>query len=165
MNSKVILVGAAILIAIGIFKPDFSNLLPKPGVVVNTPTVEVKEPADPALKIAALQIVEILKNGGSDRTVDGLELSKLYLDVANLISLDEENLVVKTTSEIKEINSVAGSMMNLKLKGKYPDFASTAKELVVSVMGDEVSVLNEESRTKAVSAFEALAWACYEGAK
>lgn len=165
MNNKLVLSVAVVLIGIGLLKPDLSNLLPKPGVVVNTPTVEVKEPTDPAIKTVALQIVEILKNGSSDRVVDGLELSKLYSDIANLISLDEENLVVKTTSEIKEINSVAGSMMNLKLKGKYPDFALTAKELIVTVIGDEVSVLNQDSRAKAVSAFEALAWACYEGAK
>lgn len=167
MNKKVVLVVGAVLIAIGIFKPDLSNLIPSNNntPVVDNPVVQVEEPSDPALKKWADEIVVILKNGGDDRKVDGYNLAKLYNDIAMIISLDNDNAIVKTTSEIREVNSVAGSLMNLNLKGKYPDLASTAKDLVVAAVGDDVAVLNDSSREQATAAFKALAWACYEGAK
>lgn len=165
MNNKVVLVIGAALIAFGVFKPDLSSLLPTPGVVVNTPSVEVTEPTDPTLKSLALDVAQILKNGDDSRKEDGVKLASLYTDIANLISLDKDNEVVKTTSEITEVNSVAGRMMNLKIKGKYADLTETARKLVVSAIGDDVAVLNDASRSQAVAAFRALAWGCYEGAK
>ena len=169
MNNKVVLAIGAVLIVVGVLRPDLSSLIPSNGgndtPVVNVPEVVVEAPTEPSLKEVADELVEILKTGGEDRKVDGLNLAKLYSDIANLISLDLDNEVVKTTSEIREVNGVAGSLMNLKLKGKYPDFAQTAKKLVVTAIGDDIAVLNDETRSKAVDAFNALAWACYEGAK
>lgn len=166
MNNKVVLLVGAILVAIGIFRPDFSNLLPKPGpVVVDTQTVVVEEPTNPSLKEAALKVAEVIKNGEGNRKVDGLALASLYADIAMLISLDEENEVVKTTNDIREINSVSGSMMNLKLSGKYPGLSTAARELVIGAVGDDIAVLNEESRKAAVEAFNALSWGCSQGAK
>lgn len=165
MNNRVVLMIGAVLIAVGVFKPDLSILLPKPGVVVNTPSIEVTEPTDPTLKTLALDVAQILKNGDDSRKEDGVKLASLYTDIANLISLDKNNEVVKTTSEITEVNSVAGRMMNLKIKGKYADLVETARKLVVSAIGDDVAVLNDASRAQAVAAFKALAWGCYEGAK
>lgn len=169
MNNKVVLAIGAVLIVVGVLRPDLSSLIPSNGgndtPVVNVPEVAVEVPTEPSLKEVADELVKILKAGGEDRKVDGRNLAKLYSDIANLISLDLDNEVVKTTSEIREVNGVAGSLMNLKLKGKYPDFAQTAKKLVVTAIGDDIAVLNDETRSKAVDAFNALAWACYEGAK
>lgn len=167
MNKKVVLVVGAVLIAVGIFKPDLSNLIPgnNNAPVVDNPVVQVEEPSDPALKNLADEVVAILQKGGDERKVDGLNLAKLYNDIAMIISLDEDNAIVKTTSEIREVNSVAGSLMNLNLKGKYPNLPSTAKDLVVAAVGDDVAVLNDANREQAVAAFKALAWACFEGAK
>ena len=169
MNNKVVLAIGAVLIVVGVLRPDLSSLIPSNGgydtPVVNVPEVVVEAPTEPSLKEVADELVKILKAGGEDRRVDGLNLAKLYSDIASLISLDLDNEVVKTTSEIREVNGVAGSLMNLKLKGKYPEFAQTAKKLVVAAIGDDIAVLNDETRSKAVDAFNALAWACYEGAK
>ena len=169
MNNKVVLAIGAVLIVVGVLRPDLSSLIPSNGgndtPVVNVPEVVVEAPTEPSLKEVADELVKILKAGGEDRRVDGLNLAKLYSDIASLISLDLDNEVVKTTSEIREVNGVAGSLMNLKLKGKYPEFAQTAKKLVVTAIGDDIAVLNDETRSKAVDAFNALAWACYEGAK
>lgn len=162
MNKKVVLAIGAALIAFGIFKPDLSNLVPT--VVVDDPVIQVEEPSDPALKKVADEVVAILKKG-ENRRVDGTNLAKLYNDIATAISLDGDSTIIKTTSEIREVNSVAGSLMSLNLKGKYPNLASTAKELVVAAVGDDVAVLNDANREQAVSAFKALAWACLEGAK
>lgn len=164
MNNKLVLVLGAVLIAVGVFKPDLSNLLPKGGTTVEVPAVEVAEPTDPDLLASALKVSEALK-AGDDAKVDAPQLAALYADIAKLISLDGAEEVVRTTSEIREVNSVAGQMMNLKLKGDYPGLAVAARELVVKAVGDDVAVLNEETRGSAVAAFEALAWGCLEGAK
>lgn len=165
-NNKWILVVGAVLIAVGVFKPDLSNYIPKVdgGTKVVVPAVEVAEPTDPDLLASALKVAEAVKAGENPK-VDGLVLSGLYADIAKLVSLSGAEEVVKTTSEIREVNSVAGSLMNLKLQGKYPGLAVAARELVVKAVGDDVIVLNEENRKAAVAAFEALAWGCVEGAK
>lgn len=166
MNNKTLLIVAVILIGIGILKPDFSNLIPTGKPTVDSPSIIVSEPSDPTLKAAAMKVVDTLKNSGSpDRKADGLALAMLYGDISKLISLDTKDLVVKTTSEVREINSVSGSLMNLKLQGKYPNLAVYAKELVVAAVGDDIAVLNETTRKKAVEAFEALSWGCFEGTK
>lgn len=166
MNNKVALGIGVVLIAIGIFKPDLSRLIPNGGnPVIDNPVVEIEEPTDPKLKELALVVSQILKNGGNDSKIDGMKLSKLYSDIAMIISLDDENTIVKTTSEIREVNSVAGTLMNLQLRGKYQNLPQTAKSLIVAVLGDDVAVLNEDNRQKAVDAFKALSWGCYMGAK
>lgn len=165
MNNRVALVIGAVLIGVGLLRPDLSDLVPKPKPSVVTPSVEISEPAEPSLREAAQKVVDILQQGDSSRRADGLALASLYSDIAKLISLDAENEVIRTTAEIREVNSVSGSLMNLKLQGKYPGLANAAKDLVVSAIGDDIAVLNESNRSAAVAAFESLAWACYEGAK
>lgn len=165
-NNKLILVVGAVLIAVGVFKPDLSNYIPKVdgGTKVEVPAVEVSEPTNPDLMASALEVAAAVKAGENPK-VDGLALAGLYSDIAKLVSLSGADEVVRTTSEIREVNGVAGSLMNLKLQGKYPGLALAARELVVKAVGDDVMVLNEENRKAAVDAFEALAWACVEGAK
>jgi len=167
MNNKVALAIGAVLIAVGVFRPDLSNLFPEGNntPVVVTPEKSFAEPTDPNLLAEADKITAILKTDEENRRVDGMALASLYTDIAKLISLDTDNAVVKTTSEVREVNSVAGTLMNLQLKGRYEGLASTAKTLVVGVLGDDVATLNEENRENAVAAFEALAWGCYMGAK
>lgn len=174
MNKNVVLALGAILIAVGVFKPDLSNFLPNQGTTVTVPEFTVEEPTDPNLMADALKVADALKDG-EDRKVDGLKLAQLYSDIANLIELDGDNEIVKTTTEIREVNSVAGTLMNLQLKGKYPNLAKAAKELVSNAVNQtdedsdnsniDVAVLNSESRAVAVSAFRALAWGCLEGSK
>jgi hypothetical protein len=175
MSKSFVLVIGVVLIAVGVFKPDLSNLLPNNGggdsVVV--PSVEFAEPTDPNLMASALKVADALKIGENHKE-DGLALAKLYHDIARLIELDGDNEIVKTTTEIAEVNSVAGRLMNLQLRGQYPDLAKAAKSLVVNALNGEVdaeesevdvAVLNAESRSVAVAAFDALAWGCFEGSK
>jgi hypothetical protein len=175
MNKNVALLLAAVLIAVGVFKPDLSNFFPNNGggnVIV--PSVEFAEPTNPQLMADAIKVAECLK-AGENRKQDGRALAALYYDIARLIEFDGDNEIVKTTTEIAEVNSVAGNLMNLQLKGKYPNLAKAAKLLVVNALNGEnnsspesevdVAVLNQQSRSVAVAAFDALAWGCFEGSK
>jgi hypothetical protein len=159
MNTKILLILAAILIAIGLIKPDLSNLVPSNNVV---PGVEIVEPSDASVKKECEDVIKILKNGDKK---DAARLRDLYLDLSTLISLDGENEVIKTTEEIKQANSLAGLMLKLDIKDKYPDLAKEGKEVIVSVIGDDIVPLSPELRKQASEAFVSLAWACNEGAK
>ena len=166
MNNKtVILFIGAVLIAIGIFKPDLSVLsnLGKNSFV--NAVVETTMPLDPTLKEKALEVVKALKNGSKDRKHDGVELAKLYRDLALLIQMDDKNQVVKTTDEIREANSVSGLLMNLNLQNKYPNLAEACENVVVEAIGLDNVPVSAGIRSKTVEAFESLSWATYEGSK
>ena len=108
-------------------------------------------------------MVVVLKESGAKS--DAKRLRDLYLDLAKLVELDGENEVVKSTEEIRQANSLAGVMLRLDIKGKYPDLAKEAKEVVVAAIGDDQILLSKELRAKAVEGLNALAWACNLGSK
>ena len=166
MNNKVVLIVGAVLIAVGVFRPDLSSVLPNNNrPVVNTPAIEIPEPEDGELKDMSLKVAEILQAGDSSRKVDGLTLAVLWRDLGLLIAMDNENEVIKTTAEIREANSVAGRLINAELKGKYPDLAQTSRDVVVAAIGTYNVMLTEELRNKAKEAFMILSWAAYQGAQ
>jgi hypothetical protein len=163
MSQKNILLGlAALLIVVGLLKPEFSNIL-GPNKPVAVDVLELSEPTDPAVKKEADDVVSVLKESGAK--ADARRLRDLYMDLAKLVELDGENEVVKSTEEIRQANSLAGVMLRLDIKGKYPDLAKEAKEVVVASIGDDQILLSKELRVKAVEGLNALAWACNQGSK
>jgi len=160
MNNKALLTIAGLLIAIGLIKPDFSNLTPIKKPSNNIVLLDV--PADAAIKKECDDVTKILKSGSPN---DAVRLRDLFLDISKLIELDGEDLVIKTTEEIRQANSLAGPMLKLDIKGKYPNLANESKEVIVAVIGDDSVPLTVELRKQAVNAFKYLAWACNEGAK
>lgn len=162
MQSKVLVILAALLIAVGIFKPDLSNLVinaPKNSVVIN-----VEKPSDPGLLELCDPVIKAL-SVDLERKTDGKRLSQLYLDLATLVELDGENTVIKTTEEVSQANSLSGLMLRIDIKGKYPELAGAAKSLIVKAIGDDAVELDTDLRAKAVEGFKALSWACQEGSK
>jgi hypothetical protein len=163
MSQKNILLGlAALLIVVGLLKPEFSNILGpnKPAVV---DVLELPEPTDLAVKKEADDVVALLKEAGAKS--DARRLRDLYIDLAKLVELDGEDEVIKSTEEIRQANSLTGVMLRLDIKGKYPNLAKEAKEVVVASIGDDQILLSKELRAKAVEGLNALAWACNQGSK
>lgn len=168
MNNKVLLAIAAVLIFIGVTKPDLSSInIPLGGnPVCDIENYVIDAPADDNLLEKARVILEILKSSDdSTKRSDCIKLSALYADMATLISLDQQDTVISDTSSIKEANSLAGKMLKLNIKDKYDGLAEAAKGLVVSAIGEDDVVLDDNLRQKAVDAFRALSWAFYEGSK
>ena len=163
MNQKHILLGlAALLIVVGLLKPEFSNIL-SPNKPVTVDVLELPAPTDEAVKKEADDVVALLKEAGAKS--DARRLRDLYIDLAKLVELDGEDQVIKSTEEIRQANSLAGVMLRLDIKGKYPDLAKETKEVVVTSIGDDQILLSKELRTKAVEGLNALAWACNMGSK
>lgn len=164
-NNKLLIVIAALLVGYGLLKPNFDHLIPNKVSIVNTDGIKVSKPSDKAVLEACENIIEALKQGSGNRSKDGPKLSSLYYDLASLIALDGEDQVIKSTLEIREANRLAGSMTRLNLNGKYPNLSDACNNLVVTVIGDDDVVLDENMRKKAVETFMALSWACLEGSK
>jgi hypothetical protein len=163
MSQKNILLGlAALLIVIGLLKPEFSNIL-GPNKPVSVDVLELLAPTDEAIKKEADDVVVILKEAGAK--ADAKRLRDLYMDLAKLVELDGEDEVIKSTEEIRQANSLTGVMLRLDIKGKYPNLAKEAKEVVVTAIGDDQILLSKELRAKAVEGLNALAWACNQGSK
>ena len=165
MNNKVVLIVAGLLILLGISKIDLKGLNPlannKPAVV---DVMELTAPSDENVKKEAQDVVDLLKKSGGNKN-DFKKLRDLSLDLGRLIQLDGEDTVIKNTDEIRQANSIAGVMLRLDVKGKYPTLAKEAKEVIVSSIGDDNVNLTPELRVKAVDGFSALAWAYNEATK
>jgi len=164
MNKNILLALAVILIGVGVFKPDITNLLSKPNNVVVDNIIVITPPSDAKAKEICTKVTESF-SGSSTRVKDAKRLSSLYMDIATLIDLDGENQVVKNTNEIRQINSISGVLLQLDIKGKYPNLAENAKSLVVYFVGDDDILLTPETRSKASEGFRALSWACNEATK
>jgi hypothetical protein len=163
MSQKNILLGlAALLIVVGLLKPDFSNIL-GPNKPVSVDVLELPEPTDQSIKKEADDVVALLKEARAKN--DAKRLRDLYIDLAKLVELDGEDEVIKSTEEIRQANSLTGVMLRLDIKGKYPNLAKEAKEVVVAAIGDDQILLSKELRVKAVEGLNALAWACNMGSK
>jgi len=161
MKSKyVLLVCGALLVLFGLVKPDLSKLIPSKNKSTNNIIIEA--PLDINIRKEAEELTNLLKSFGSSAKDDSLRLRDLYLDLATLISLDGENQVVKNTEEIRQANSLAGVMLRLDIKDKYPNLAKEAKDVVVAAIGDDQVLLSPDLRNKAVEGFKGLAWACNE---
>lgn len=164
MNNKyIVLAIAVVLIVIGLLKPDFSSIVNN-RVTPDNNQVLVEKPSN----VEILDECELVTNAlkvNSDRRQDGLRLASLYNDMATLVSLDGEDMVIRNTEEIRQANKLAGLMLKLDIKGKYPKLALAAQNVIVSSIGDDSLMLDSKLRQDATDAFKALAWACYEGAK
>lgn len=169
MKSKSLLLIGILLIGIGVFRPNLGSITGNP----SCPIVPVgngyvtSPPTDPILLDKATLVTEILLDSNeSDKKNDSLKLSSLYKDLSILIEIDnEEDAIVTDTMTLRKANSLAGQMLKLNIKGKYSELAEASKAVVVAAIGEEDIQLDSNIRAKAVEAFRALSWACYEGSK
>lgn len=162
-NKQIFLIIGTILIIFGLLRPDLSSI-----GISNRPAaidvLELKEPSDESIKKQAIDVVNIFRTTDGSKQ-DAKKLRDLYIDISKLVSLDNDDEVIKSTEEIRQANSLAGLMLRLDIKGKYPNLSKEAKEVIVAAIGDDQILLSSELRAKAVEGFNALAWACNEGTK
>jgi hypothetical protein len=164
MNTKnILLIIAGLLILIGLLKPDISNLL-NDNKQSNSVIINLEKPSEYLLDECEL-VIKSLKAGPSSRTNDGKNLASLYSDLAKLIALEEDKEIIKTTEEIRQANSLSGIMLGLDIDGVYPQLAENCNSVITSTIGEDNVSWDKELRKKAVEGFNALAWACNEGAK
>ena len=105
-NNNLLFVVGVGLVAFGLLKPDLSRFpINFPLGNTNTITIaNVEKPTDPALLDLCGPVIEAIKSGGTSRSADGNRLANLYSDLARLIELDGDMLIVKNTEEIREAN-------------------------------------------------------------
>lgn len=167
MQNKILLAVGIVLIFFGFVKPDLNNLLPKnTDVICSVENFVTDAPANIELMNKAEAIVQILEQSeDSTKRQDCLKLSALYSDMSQLIELDGQDQVINNTESIRKANSLAGKMLRLNIKDKYPNLAESAQDLLFFQLGNKDVKLDKELRLKAVEAFRALSWAFYKGGK
>lgn len=149
MNKKVLVFIGVVLVWVGLTKPNFMGLQKKTTPVNSVVSVELKPVAEKVLDT-------INASTNKDSQELGL-LRDLYLHISELIILDNKDMVVKTTDEIRETNSVAGRLLNIS--GKYPNLAKTSNDVIVAAIGNDNVPLTTDLRKKAAEGFQALSWA------
>lgn len=151
MNKNTLLIAGAILIFIGLAKPNVGRIIPITPVVSS-----VVVPSDVNLKKEA---EDVISAGSSLSSKEASDLRDLYIGLANLIRLDGTDQVVSSTEHIRQANSIGGKLLHLDLKGKYPTLAKENNDVIIKAIGDDNVALTSELRTKSSDAFMALAWA------
>ena len=159
MKDKLLLGIGAVLVLLALIKPDVG------GFITPYDNNVVVENIDNDSKTLVQPIVDVLRSGPSDRKIDGKKLASLFSDIATLIQLDGEDQVITNTEEVKQANTIAGKMLKLNLKDKYPSLGIECSKYVKNIIGDDNIPLDNDLRNKAVQAFRSLAWACNEGSK
>lgn len=164
MNNKLLLSVGVLLVLLGLFKPSIPSLLNNVSSSTTLEQYETNAPSNPELLEKSKKVIEILQSvNHSTKSYECQKLSALYYDLATLVELDNEDLVIKDTNGIREANGLAGKMLKLNIKDKYPNLAKASQDLVVSQLGDNDVVLDADLRKKAAECFKALSWAFYQG--
>ena len=136
-------------------------------VVPNIPTVETTikgtlKPNDAEGLDVCERIAEIISDSSaSDKKVDVDNLTKVYLETANLIDLDDE--IITNTQQVRSSHIIAAKLLRINLVGKYEGLADESNTLFELVLGNDDVALDDELRKEAVKAFKYLAWALQEG--
>jgi hypothetical protein len=164
MNKNLVLVVGGLLILLGLTRFDLGRLNPVRPSPSNVDVMELVSPSDENVKKEAQDVINLLKASSGSKN-DFKRLRDLTLDLGRLVQLDGEDLVIKSTDEIRQANSIAGVMLRLDIKGKYADLPKEAKEVIVASIGDDNINLTPDLRVKAVEGFNALAWAYNEASK
>jgi hypothetical protein len=164
-KEKILLVIASILILLGLFKPNLDNFITviKPSVIADSFVVD--KPTDEKVLELCNNIVDILRQGPTSDKKDIMRLSRLYYDMATLVSLDGDIKTISRTEDIRQANQIAGPMLGLKLKNKYEGLSAAADELIKFMIGSENVTLSDDLRLKSSEAFLALSWSFLEGSK
>ena len=162
MKDKILLGIGALLVLLALVKPDISGFISGGGSSSNSVYVQTIDKESQSL---VKPIIQALKNGPSNRKEDGKKLASLFSDIATLIEIDGDDLVINNTEEIKQANIIAGKMLKLDLKNRYPDLGTECTKYLQSVIGDDNIPLDTSLRAKSAQAFRGIAWACYEGSK
>lgn len=169
MKNYILYIGIG-LILFGLFQPNISNYIPvirpdnQHASCLDNYVITPPDDKD-ILEKCNLVVDAIQSSNANNKRSDTLKLSSLYADIASLIRIDGDDQVVKDTQTIREVNSLTGQMLKLDIKGKYPNLASAAQDVVKVAIGDDDIILSAENREKAAQAFDGLSWAFYEGGR
>jgi hypothetical protein len=164
-QQKYIVLGLGLLLLVlGLTKPDFSKIFSPAKTNQYVTDVVVEKPTTQETIDACDAVIKILKSE-SNAKVDGMNLASLYSDISRLIELSDNDEVITSTKDLSKVNSIAGALLQLNIKGRYENLSDSCTNVIKSVIGDDDVALDKALRSKAVTAFRNLAWACKEGSK
>jgi hypothetical protein len=162
MQNKTWLWLGVLLILFGVYHSVIIPLKDGTNIGPQKQPLNIKEPSE-EMKNSVQTIINILKNGSNDRSIDGYKLAELYQDMSILIKSDNE--ILQTTESIRQANVLSAKMLQIDMQGKYPGLSDECDKLLKTYVSEDAVSLNDNLRAKSSEAFSALAWAFLEGSK
>jgi len=157
MNKLVmgLILGAMVLI---VWNPDISSLS---ALVPSVVSPDDRVPTPTAAMQAKVAHITDLVSAGEDHKVDGQLMGNFFRDLAAYGAADTN---IKTKHQMRQLTIEAGrAEFEGRFKGKYKDLGKAINKFVDNELTLSPGPLDEATRIKAVKAWEAVSWACYQG--
>ncbi len=153
-NLVPLLVFAAVVFVV--FGDKLGQFVPNLGGVSSVGEVFPDQPTDSKVAAAVEPVKTILKTATPE---EKLSLARLWREEARLIGLDDAQGVIKSTADIRAAHGMAGKLMALNIKGKYPGLADAVDKAIMDVVGNQSRSLDAGVRKDAVAVLNGLSWA------
>ena len=156
MSSMIKLGLALILTVAALFGEQIVEVIKNNVDIINTPSVDVDEPAL-EYKTLVDNIVNIeIKNE------DAKQVSDFFLELSNVVSTDSD--LLNTTEQFREFNMMAGGLnfAGLDLKDRYPELGEEIDKAIVNTTGLEDSELTDKKRKNLCDCLNAVAWGVHQ---
>tara|TARA_B100001094_G_scaffold330131_1_gene394591 strand:+ start:696 stop:1166 length:471 start_codon:yes stop_codon:yes gene_type:complete len=155
--SNMIKLGLALILTVAaLFGEQIVEVIKNNVDIVNTPSVNVDEPA---LEYKTL-VESIVKIDIKDD--DAKQMSDFFLELSNVVSTDPD--LLSSTGQFREFNMMAGGLnfAGLDLKDRYPQLGEEIDKVIVNTIGLEDSELTDKKRESLCDCLNAVAWGVHQ---
>jgi hypothetical protein len=147
---------ALILTVAALFGEQIVEVIKNNVEIVNTPSVDVDEPA-----LEYKTLVESIVNMDI-KDEDARQMSDFFLELSNVVWTDPG--FIESTGQFRDFNVKSGGLnfAGLELKDKYPQLGEKIDKAIIDTVGVEDSELTEKKRKDLCDCLNAVAWGVHQ---
>ena len=155
--SNMIKLGLALILTVAaLFGEQIVEVIKNNVEIVNTPSVDVDEPA-----LEYKTLVESIVNMDI-KDEDARQMSDFFLELSNVVWTDPG--FIESTGQFRDFNVKSGGLnfAGLELKDKYPQLGEKIDKAIIDTDGVEDSELTEKKRKDLCDCLNAVAWGVHQ---
>lgn len=155
--SNMIKLGLALILTVAaLFGEQIVEVIKNNVDIVNTPSVDVDEPA-----LEYKTLVESIVNMDI-KDEDARQMSDFFLELSNVVWTDPG--FIESTGQFRDFNVKSGGLnfAGLDLKDKYPKLGEEIDKVIVNTIGLEDSELTDKKRESLCDCLNAVAWGVHQ---
>lgn len=155
--SNMIKLGLALILTVAaLFGEQIVEVIKSNVEIVNTPSVDVDEPA-----LEYKTLVESIVNMDI-KDEDARQMSDFFLELSNVVWTDPG--FIESTGQFRDFNVKSGGLnfAGLELKDKYPQLGEKIDKAIIDTVGVEDSELTEKKRKDLCDCLNAVAWGVHQ---
>ena len=155
--SNMIKLGLALILTVAaLFGEQIVEVIKNNVEIVNTPSVDVDEPA-----LEYKTLVESIVNMDI-KDEDARQMSDFFLELSNVVWTDPG--FIESTGQFRDFNVKSGGLnfAGLELKDKYPQLGEKIDKAIIDTVGVEDSELTEKKRKDLCDCLNAVAWGVHQ---